>query len=450
MRLRTFAHTVTATALLFLAIAPPRPQPAAAEDWPGWMGGARDGVYRETGIIDEVPAGGLKIKWRKPIEGGYAGPAVAGGKVFVMDYRRESGTAFNDPGQRAELKGQERLTVLDAATGQQLWQHAYDCPYSISYPAGPRCTPTIDGPHVYILGSEGDLKCLDTGDGQVVWSLSLQRDLGAEVPIWGFAAHPLVDGDLLYTMVGGQGQGVVAVDKRTGAVKWKALDAKAGYCPPSIITAANTRQLIVFHPQAIVSLDPASGDVYWDVPITPSYEMSICRPMVEGNLMFASGIRDEAVLIELASDRPAARELWRGEPKQAVHCVNSTPIFADGVIYGTDCNEGSLIAVDSRDGSRLWKTFAVTDRGETRMIPHGTAFITRVGDSDRYLVMSEKGDLQMARMTAQGFEDLGRFHVLEPTSECFGRDVVWSHPAYAEQTAFVRNDLEIVAVDLSR
>jgi outer membrane protein assembly factor BamB len=392
----------------------------------------------------------LKVKWRKPIQGGYAGPAVAAGRVFVFDYKKESGNAFNDPGTRANLKGQERLTAMDADTGKQLWQHAYDCDYSISYPAGPRCTPTVDGDHVYILGSEGDLKCLATSDGNLVWSRSLKRDFGAEVPVWGFAAHPLVDGDLLYTMVGGTGQGVVALDKRTGDVRWKALDAKAGYCPPSIINAGGTRQLIIYHPTAVMGLDPASGDVYWDIPLTPSYDMSIARPMVEGNLMFASGIRNEAVLIELAADRPAAKVRWRGEPKGAVHSSNATPLFVDGVIFGIDCNQGNLIAVSSDDGSRLWQTFEATKPGEKRFIGHGTAFITRIGDTDRFLLMSETGDLLMARMTKQGYQDLGRFHVLEPTGECFGRPVVWSHPAYANRTAYARNDKEIVAVDLAK
>jgi outer membrane protein assembly factor BamB len=438
------------TSCLILTIISLACSTAGADDWPGWMGSSRDGVYRETGIIDEVPAEGLDIKWRKPIQGGYAGPAVAAGRVFVFDYQKESGEAFNNPDQRANLNGKERITALNADTGNRIWQRAYDCPYSISYPAGPRCTPTVDGDFVYLLGSEGDLKCLRADDGQLVWSRSLKRDFAAEVPIWGYAAHPLVDGDLLYTMVGGTGQGIVAFDKQTGEVRWKALDAKAGYCPPSIIEAGQTRQLIVFHPDGIVSLEPKSGKQYWSIPIQPLYEMSIARPMVDGNLMFASGIRTEAILIELATDRPAATELWRGEPKNAVYSANTTPLFVGGIIYGTDCNEGSLIAVSSKDGSRLWKTFEATKPGERRFIKHGTAFLTRIADTDRYLVMSETGDLQIARLTEQGYEDLGRFRVLEPTGECFGRSVVWSHPAYANRTAYIRNDKEIVAVDLAR
>lgn len=421
-----------------------------ADDWRGWMGDSRDGVYRETGIVTEIPESGLPVKWRVPIYSGYAGPAAADGRVFVFDYQQTAGDAFNNPGERANLNGSERLVALDATSGKILWTHSYECPYSVSYPNGPRCTPTVDDEHVFILGSEGNLKCLQVVDGKLVWSRSLKRDLKAEVPIWGFSSHPLVDGDLLYTMVGGEGQGVVAFDKRTGDIRWQALDSEAGYCPLSIIQAGQTRQLIAFSPEAVVSLNPKNGRQNWSIPMRPSYGMSIARPMVEGNRMYASSIHNEAVLIELSENEATAKELWRGEPKSAVHCANATPLLMDGIIYGTDCVEGCLIAVDGSSGSRLWKTFEATQPAEKRFIKHGTAFLTRIGDSNRFLVMSETGDLQIAELSEKGYTSRGRFHAIDPTAECFGRSVVWSHPAYANQTAYIRNDKEIIAVDLAR
>ena len=65
------------------------------DEWGQWMGPNRDGVYSESGVIDAIPESGLKIKWRMPINGGYAGPAVADGKVFVFDFKRADGKAFN-------------------------------------------------------------------------------------------------------------------------------------------------------------------------------------------------------------------------------------------------------------------------------------------------------------------------------------------------------------------
>ena len=426
------------------------PTSSRGDDWPGWMGPRRDGVYREKGTVREVPESGLPIKWRAPVAGGYAGPAVADGRVYVFDFQQESGDAFNHPDRRAEVAGRERLTALDAATGEELWQHGYDCTYSISYPAGPRCTPTVDGDRVYTLGAQGELRCVRAGDGELVWRRNLPDDFSADVPLWGFASHPLVDGELLYTMVGGEGQGVVAFDKHTGEVRWKALDAKTGYAPPSIIRSGGRRQLIVFHPSAVESLDPADGSQYWSVPISPSFEMSVTRPMVHRDRMYASAIRNEAVMLKLSRDEPAAEVQWRGQgPGDAVHCNNSTPIVTDDAIYGTDCNVGSLIAVDIETGERIWQTFEATRPEETRRITHGTAFLTRIGESDRYLIFSEVGDLLIASLTPSGFESHGRFHVLEPTGEAFGRAVVWSHPAYAGRTGYFRNDNEIVAVDLA-
>lgn len=422
----------------------------SADDWPGWMGSRQDDVYRESGVISEIPADGLTVRWRVPVATGYAGPAVAGGRVFVFDYQTAGGEIVNDPGTRVKLQGRERITALDVSTGAQLWQHSYDCPYSISYPSGPRCTPTIDGDRLYSLGSEGDFRCLDTATGKPIWSHQFKTDFAAEVPIWGFCSHPLVNGDLVYCMVGGDGQGVIAFNKFDGTVAWKSLDTKAGYCPLSVINAGGVRQLIAFHPKAVSSLDPLTGSEHWSIEIAPEFEMSVAKPVHSGNRLYASAIYNEALMIELADDSPAAKELWRGEPKNALHSGNSTPIFTDGVIYGTDCVQGSLIAVDANNGDRLWQTFRPTQPDEKRFIRHGTAFLTRLGDSDRYLAMSEIGDLIVAQIDREGYTEHGRFHVLEPTAECFGRKVVWSHPAYANKTAYIRNDNEIVAVSLEK
>src|SRR5262245_34663030 len=116
---------------------------ARAEDWPQWMGPKRDAIWRETGIIDKFPAEGPKVLWRYPIEGGYAGPAVANGRVFVTDFVKKSADEKTDDGMdRKAIDGRERVQCIDAKTGEQKWIVAYDCPYNISYPCGPRCTPT--------------------------------------------------------------------------------------------------------------------------------------------------------------------------------------------------------------------------------------------------------------------------------------------------------------------
>ena len=154
-----------------------------ADDWKGWMGDQRDGVYRESGVIDEITPNGLTVKWRNSVGSGYAGPAVAEDCVVVFDYIKSSGESFNDPGTRASLQGSERIQVFEANSGKLKWSYQYDCPYSISYPAGPRCTPTIDDGKIYSLGAEGDLKCIGLQNGKLIWERSLKESFGIEAPI---------------------------------------------------------------------------------------------------------------------------------------------------------------------------------------------------------------------------------------------------------------------------
>jgi len=342
----------------------------------------------------------------------------------------------------------ERLRCLNSTTGNELWRHEYNRNYHVSYPSGPRCTPTVDGNRVYILGAEGDLKCLHTDNGKVVWSKSFSKDYGVETPIWGHSAHPLVDGDTVYCIVGGEGSVVVAFDKRTGVERWRALSAyEPGYCPPSLINIHGKTQLVIFHPKAISGLNPTSGEVFWSVPIEPSYGMSIAQPLLAGDRLFVSGYnKSVCFVLPVVAGEPEV--LWAGTPKTSISSANASPLFDGEAIYGIDANDSALVAVNPATGERFWQSKEPT-LGKDGRGRHSTTFIVRQGKSDRYWLFSEQGDLILARLRAAGYEELGRQRILEPTGEAFGRSVVWSHPAFAERAVFARNDKEIVCVDLS-
>ena len=417
-------------------------------DWPQWRGPLRDGVWHESGVRSDMPTGELPVRWRVPAALGYAGPAVASGKVFLFEYEKRTGEIKNNPGSRAKLEGLERLRCLNVETGKELWRHEYERQYNVSYPSGPRCTPTVNGERVYILGAEGDLKCLQIADGRVVWEKSFHKDFGAETPIWGHSAHPLVDDDHVYCLVGGEGSIVVAFDKRTGAEKWRALSAyEPGYSPPSMIRVGGQTQLVIFHPKAVSGLAPASGEVLWSVPIEPSYGMSIAQPLLAGNRLFVSGY-NKSVCFTLPVGDGAPEVLWSGTPKTSVSSANASPIFDGKVIYGIDANDSALVAVDPATGKRYWQT-KVPTVGKGGRGRHGTTFVVRQGETNRYWLFSEQGELILAQLDAAGYEELGRQQILKPSGEAFGRAVVWSHPAFADRAVFARNDEEIVCVDLS-
>lgn len=421
---------------------------ARAEDWPQWLGPDRTSVWEASGIVDSFPAEGLEVEWRVPVGLGYSGPAVVDDKVYVLDYIKKDGKVENNPGGPSKLDGDERVLCLSADTGKVLWEHKYACPYNISYAAGPRCTPTVVDGKVYALGAEGNLVCLDADSGKVIWKKDFKTDYQSKTPFWGHSASPLVDGDTLYCLVGGPGSIAVAFNKDTGEELWRALDnAETGYCPPTMITHNGKKQLLIWHPASLNSLNPETGKVNWSIPLKPGYNMSVTVPRQQGNFLYVSAIGDEAAWIELKGDaKPAAEIVWKGKTRSALFCCNSTPFIEGDTIYGSDIQSGDFIAVNLKDGERLWATKEVTKAG--RRDRHATAFIVK--HDDKYFLFTEKGDLVLADLSPEGYKEISRFHVLEPTNEAFGRPVVWSHPAFANQSLFARNDKELVRVSLKK
>ena len=423
---------------------------AQADDWPQWRGPQRDGVWRETGIVEKLPAQ-LPIVWRREIGGGYAGPAVAQGRVFVPDRLLGQGVKNpDDPFQREQIQGGERLFCLDAKTGRELWKHEYPCQYEVMYPSGPRVTPTVDGGKVYHLGAMGDFFCLTADGGKVLWSKQLLKNYGGKINAWGFSSAPLIDGKKVILVAGGRpGAGVIALDKDTGADVWKALDLEDfGYAPPVLIEAGGRRQLIAWTPKAVSSLDPETGAVLWEQPFALESALSIATPIYDAKKrwLFVTAFYNGPLLLELAADAPAARVVWKGKSQSeretdGLHAILCTPVFHDGHIYGV-CSYGQLRCLEQATGKRVWETLEATGSGRW-----WNAFIIQHGE--RFLVANEQGDLIFAQLEPSGYRELSRTHLIDGVQPIQRRKVVWSHPAFAGRCVFARNDQEILCADLA-
>jgi outer membrane protein assembly factor BamB len=413
----------------------------SADEWPQWMGPRRDNVWRETGVITRFPEGGPKVVWRTAVAGGYAGPAVVGDSLYMMDYISDK-KEKTDNFERETYSGVERVLCLNSETGKLKWKHEYPVKYTISYPAGPRSTPVVEGGKVYALGAEGNLWCLDAGSGEVVWSKDFHQDYGTKTALWGYASHPLIVDDMLISVVGGEGSQAVAFDKNSGKEKWRALSApEQGYSPPTLIEAGGARQLLFVRPTALSSVDPATGHEHWSVPYDTTNGLVVMSPIQWGDYLYVGGFSNKSLLVKLAADKPAAEIVWRDKP--AIAAINVQPTTKDNVLYGVD-QKGVLRAVELPDGKKLWET--PKPMGE-RPANSGTAFIIPHGDD--YWMFVETGDLVIAKLSPQGFEEIDRAHVIEPTNQAFGRNVVWCMPAFAHKRAFIRNDKECICVDLA-
>ncbi|HEY7116507.1 MAG TPA: PQQ-binding-like beta-propeller repeat protein [Tepidisphaeraceae bacterium] len=403
---------------------------ACADDWPQWRGPGRDSVWHEQGIVRSFPAAGLKIAWRRRVGPGYSSPVVAGGRVYLTD------------SELARPKAKERIRCFDGTSGKPLWTCAYD----VSYPdwaftqgpgCGPTATPIAEAGKVYALGAMGDLCCCDARTGELVW----RKRLGEDYRVKEFAcrASPLIEGGLLIVYVGGEPAAcLIAFEKDTGTEAWRALDEPMTNSSPIVVTAGGKRQLLVWTQSSLTSLDPATGKAYWRERLASDNNSSVATPVVEGNRLLLAGL-----MMRLDADRPGVSLVWPADYRHMVPTLSntSTPMLRGDEVYSAK-SSGELVCLDARTGRQLWQSDKVTD------LKNG-AGIHLTPNGDRVFLYTERGELIVARLTAKGYDELGRTRLLEPTYPFGGRNVAWAPSSYADRCVFARSDRELVCASLA-
>lgn len=402
----------------------------SADDWPQWRGPNRDGVWSETGVLESFPSGGLKVRWRAAVGVGFSSPVVAQGHVYVTD------------SEVVRPRARERIHAFEEATGKPGWSHACDLDYpdwafDEKNPFGPSATPVVAGGRVYSLGALGHLTCCEALKGGVLW----KRDLAKEHPGKELQcrASPLIDGDLLIVFVGAKPAAcVIAFDKSTGKEAWKALDEPATPSSPIIITAGGKRQLIVWTDESVTSLDPATGNLYWRQGINPTAEYVVSTPVFHQDRLLLGGL-----MLKLDSERAAASVLWP-EKRAVVRRIlsnTSTPLFRGEYVFSAK-SSGELVCLEASTGKQVWETDKVTE------IRNGASIhITPNGDSA--LLYNERGELIRARLTREGYQEVSRAALIQPTYPFGGRNCAWTPPAFANRHVFARTDRELVCVSLA-
>ena len=418
-----------------------------ADEWPQWRGINRDATIRDTGIIDAFNQRTVPRKWSVELGGGYSGPTVADGRVYVTDRGPTP-----DPNELTPAEV-ERVLCFDAADGSLIWKHQYESVYEIDYRAGPRASVTIHNGKAIAVGAMGHMHCLDATTGDILWKHDLVDQYDIRMPFWGIAAAPLVVGDLVIQIAAGKNEDcVMAFDLETGIRKWSAIDERAGYSSPILIEQAGQQVVVCWTGESIFGLDPKTGDLFWRVEMLPrNMPIGVSTPVFDGEHLLVSSFYDGTMLIRAPADQLSAKKLWHRtgvdeKNTDALHCMISCPIIKGEHIYGVD-SYGELRCLDLKTGDRVWESDKAVPRARWATVH----MIQLQGESgSRELLMNDRGHLILATLSPDGYQEHSRAALIKPTRQQLRRrgGVAWAHPAIADGLIYVRSDTELVCASI--
>jgi outer membrane protein assembly factor BamB len=382
-------------------------------DWPQWRGPDRNGVSRETGLLQEWPSGGPAVAWSASgLGAGYGTVAVKGTRVFVQGLR----------GRQTMLHG------LDRGSGKYLWSKNLGSGGGNDRGSGPRSTPTIDDDRVYVLTETGELFCLRE-DGTQLWQRNILREFSGSNITWLLSESPLVDGDRLIVTPGGRQAGLVALDKMTGKTIWaaKELNDDAGYASVVPVEVQGIRAYTTFTSAAAVGVRASDGKVMWRYPQAANGTANITTPVVHGNQVFyTSGYGTGAGLVSLRAQNGelVAQETYFTRGMQNHH---GGVVLVNGTIYGF--SNAILAALDFATGKTLW---------QNRSVGKGSVAYA----DGRLYMLSEDNVVGLAEVTPKGYRETGRFQIADQGLPS------WSHPVVSGGRLYIRNQNILTVYDV--
>lgn len=410
MKIRALLLVAAATGAFALA--------ANASDWPQWRGPQRDGVSKETGLLQAWPTAGPKLLWQvKDLDSGYSTPAVVGDRLYVLNNK-----GIDD----------EFVQARDIKDGKQIWSTRLGKVgpnQGPQYPAA-RSTPTVDGEYLYALGSDGDLVCVKVADGGEVWRSSLRKDYGGQPGWWAYAESPLVDGDLVVCTPGGKDATIVALNKRTGALAWKSAvpgGSEAGYASAIVVEVNGVKQIVQYMKSGLVGIDAKTGKFLWSYEKTAAGAFAtIPTPVASQGYVYSSSVGKAGTsggLVKLTAEKGDASVAQVYMNKGMPSSIGGTVVVGE-YLYGT--GQRGLMCFEFATGKEKWHD----DSGGAGAICYA--------DGRLYVHAENTGEMMLVEATPDAYREKGRFTPPNPLDRGKGSKA-WAYPVVANGRLYIRD-----------
>jgi prepilin-type N-terminal cleavage/methylation domain-containing protein/prepilin-type processing-associated H-X9-DG protein len=380
-----------------------------AFDWPQFRGPLANGISPETGLRKDWNVQPPARRWQREMhDGGYAGPAVANGMVYIVDHRY----------------GNDYLDVLHVKTGKRAWSffHTDSSPANYGYA---RATPAVHDGKVYLLNRRGELYCVDAETAELYWRSDLVKRLGGRRPTWDYSMSPLVDDGRLILVPGAAGGTVVALNKESGVKIWQGGGSDLpGYATPVAATLDGVPQYVVFTARSLIGLRASDGNLLWSVPWVTGMDVNAATPVVidDRAVFITSNYGKGCALVTVSGG--SASIAWQNTEMQSHF---NTPVLVDGFLYGTT-EPGDLICLDPATGAARWRQSGFGKGG------------VAAADGVIIAVQGDTGAVVMVAANPGAYQELGRFTPLGGQS--------WTPPVIADGALLVRNTSMLACYEL--
>jgi outer membrane protein assembly factor BamB len=433
----------------------------SADSWPGWQGPNRDNISPDTGLLKKWPQDGPPLKWKASgLGGGYSGISVVDGKIYTMGQVGAATGPYNaQPAPRPPRTGAARgkgsgrpaqnhggaagdclVVCLEEQTGKIVWTQKVGG-------GDPNCTPAVDGDRVYALDRNGELSCLDTADGKIIWHKSFTRDFhGHMMSGWGYSESPLVDGEKLICTPGADEALVVALDKKTGATIWKGKPPEdlgsnglpgAGYSSVMISQGAGVKQYVQIVGRGLVSFRAEDGKFLWNYNRVANHVANIPTPIVKDDYIFAStGYGAGAALLELKKegDSVNAHEVYFLPGNKVQNHHGGMVLVGDYIYMGNGHNNGFPVCLDWKTGKIAWNGGRGPGTGSAAVLE---------ADGELYF-RYQNGMMALIEATPDGYHLRSKFMLPTHNAES------WPHPVIVDRRLYLRDQGNLLCYDIAK